>query len=94
MRDLKAFALGAVAVGVLAYVGISAVAVAAQASGRSLAVGLGPLVVVSVEHEASAAVTTIGSGLIVIAILGGLVNAGAARLIRRQAAGRRHGPET
>ncbi len=85
MRDLKAFALGAIAVGVLAYAGISALAVSAQAAGRSLAIGLGPLVVVSVEHEVSAAVTTFGPGLVVIAIIGGLVNVGAARLIRRRA---------
>jgi hypothetical protein len=85
VRDLKAFALGAVAVGVLAYAGISALAVSAQAAGRSLAIGLGPFVVVSVEHEASAAVTTFGSGLIVIAIMGGLANVGAAQLIRRRA---------
>ncbi len=85
MRDLKAFALGAIAVGVLAYAGTSALAVAAQAAGRSLAIGLGPLVVVSVEHEVSAAVTTFGPGLIVIAIIGGLANVGAARLIRRRA---------
>lgn len=91
MRDLKAFMLGAIAVGILAYAGATALAVAAQAAGRSLAIGLGPIVVVAVEREASAAVTTFGPGLIVIAAIGGLVNLGAAQLIRRRAGGRLHG---
>lgn len=87
MRGLKAFALGAIAVGVLAYAGAAALAVAARAAGRSLAVEVGPLVVVSVEREAAAAVTTFGVGLVVIAVLGGLANLGAAQLIRRRAGG-------
>ena len=70
MRDLKAFALGAIAAGVLAYAGAAALAVAAQAAGRSL-VAVGPLVVVSVEREASAAITTFGVGLVVIAVSAG-----------------------
>ena len=88
MRGLKAFALGAIAVGLLAYAAAAALAVAAQAARRSLAVAVGPLVVVSVEREATAAVTTFGVGLIVIALIGGLANLGAAQLIRRRAVGR------
>lgn len=91
MRDLKAFLLGALALGILAYGGAAAAAVAAQAAGRSLSLGMGPLVVVSVGIEKSTAVTTFGSGLLVIAIAGGLANLAAARLIRRRAEGRRHG---
>ena len=93
MRGLRAFALGTLAVGVLAYAGAAALAVGAQAAGQSLAVALGPLVVVSVEREASDAVTTFGPGLLVVATLGGLVNLAAARLIRRRAGGRRDGVE-
>ena len=92
MRGLRAFALGAIAVGVLAYAGAAALAVGAQAAGRSLIVGLGPLVVVSVEREASDAITTFGPGLLVVAVLGGCVNLAAARLIGRRA-GRRDAVE-
>ena len=89
MRNLKAFALGAIAVGVLAYAGAAAIAVGAQAAGRSLVIGFGSLVVVSVDRETSAAVTTFGPGLVVLAIIGGCVNVGAAQLVRRRAGGRR-----
>jgi hypothetical protein len=85
MRGLRAFALGAIALGVLAYAGAAALAVGAQAAGRSLVVGLGPLVVVSVEREASDSVTTFGPGLLVVSILGGCANLAAARLVRRRA---------
>jgi hypothetical protein len=93
MRGLRAFALGAIALGVLAYAGAAALAVGAQAAGRSLVVGLGPLVLVSVEREASEVVTTFGPGLLVVAILGGCANLAAARLVRRRAGGRRDAVE-
>ena len=93
MRNLKAFVLGSIALGVLAYAGAAALAVGAQAAGRSLAVGLGPLVVVSVEREASTAVTTFGPGLLALAILGGCMNVVAARLLQRKAGGRGDGVE-
>jgi hypothetical protein len=87
VRDLRAFALGAIAAGVLAYAGAAALAVAAQSARRSLAVAVGPLVLVSVDRKAAGAVTTFGFGLVVIAVIGGLVNLGAAHLIRRRAGG-------
>lgn len=93
MRGLRAFALGAIALGVLAYAGAAALAVGAQAAGRSLVVGFGPLVLVSVEREASEAVTTFGPGLLGVAILGGCANLAAARLIRRRAGGFRDAVE-
>jgi len=93
MRTLRAFVLGAVAVGVLAYAGAAALAVGAQAGGRSLSVGLGPVIVVSVERATSAAVTTFGPGLLALAVIGGLVNLAAAWLVRRKAGGRGDGVE-
>ena len=48
MRALKAFLLGAFAVGVVAYALAAALAVTAQAGGRTLDVSLGPLVLVVV----------------------------------------------
>jgi hypothetical protein len=93
MRNLRAFVLGTVAVGVLAYAGAAALAVGAQAGGRSLSVGLGPVIVVSVERAASAAVTTFGPGLLALAVLGGLANVVAALLVRRRARGGGDGVE-
>ena len=43
MRGLKAFVLGAVATGVVAYALVAALAVAAQAGERTLDIALGPL---------------------------------------------------
>ncbi len=93
MRNLKAFALGSIAFGVLAYAGAAALAVGAQTAGRSLVVGLGPLVVVSVERETSAAATTFGPGLLALALFGGCVNVAAARLLQRRAGDRGNGVE-
>lgn len=93
MRTLRAFTLGCVALGVLAYAGAAALAVAAQAGGRSLVVGLGPLVVVSVERETSAAVTTFGPGLLALAIVGGCANVAAAEILERRLRGRDDGVE-
>ena len=93
MRDLKAFLLGVVAVGVLAYATAAALAVAAQAGGTALTLGLGPFLAVSVEHDGSDATTTFGPGLIVIAVIGGILNVGAARLVRRRAVTQRHDVE-
>lgn len=88
MRDLRAFLLGAIAVGILVYAGAASLAVATQAAGGSLRIGVGPIVVVSVETEATTASTTFGSGLVAVAIAGGLLNLVAVRLIRRRAEGR------
>jgi hypothetical protein len=93
VRDLKALILGALAAGVLAYTSAAALAVAAQAGGRPLTLGLGPLLAVSVEYEGSGAITTFGAGLIVLAFVGGLLNVGAARLVRRGAVRQRRGIE-
>jgi hypothetical protein len=84
MRSLKAFVLGLVAVGILAYTVAAAAAVTAQAGGRALSVTVGPLVFVSVSGGSAAAVTTFGPGLAVLALVGGLVNLTAARLLRRR----------
>ena len=54
MRALKAFLLGALAIGVVAYALAAAAAVAAQAGGRTLDVALGPLRIVSVVPEGPA----------------------------------------
>ena len=81
---LKAFLLGAVAVGVLAYALAAALAVSAQTGGRTLHLALGPMVIVSVTRQASASITTLGPGIAVLALAGGLVNLAAAQFLRRR----------
>jgi hypothetical protein len=84
VRALKAFLLGAVAVGVVVYALVAAVAVAAQAGGRTLDIALGPLTLVSVTQGGAATVTTFGPGLVVLALAGGLANLAGAQLLRHR----------
>lgn len=83
MRHLKAFALGFVAVAALTYAAAATIAIAAQTAGDSLAIGVGPLVVVSVSADQGGSVTTFGSGLAVLAVLGGATNLLVAAFVRR-----------
>jgi hypothetical protein len=87
MRALKAFLLGATAVGALAYALVATLALAAQADARSLDLALGPLRLVSVGEERGATITTFGPGVIALAVVGGLVNLVAARVLRRGSGG-------
>ena len=63
------------AVGLIAYALAAAAAVLAQAGERTLDVHLGPLVLVAVERVDTTTATTFGSGLLAVALLGGVVNA-------------------
>ena len=87
MRALKAFLLGAVAVGVVAYALAAALAVTAQAGERALDIAIGPFTVVSVAREGVATVTTFGLGLVVLALAGGIANLVAAQVIRHRSRG-------
>ena len=84
MRALKAFLLGAVATGIVAYAIAAALALAAQAGGDPLDLSVGPVVIVSVVVQGKTAVTTFGAGLALIAFAGGLSNVLAARVIARR----------
>jgi hypothetical protein len=84
MWALKTFLLGGIAVGVVAYALVAVLAVTAQAGGRTLDIALGPLGLVSVTHGGTTTVTTFGSGLIVLALAGGLANLALAKLMRRR----------
>jgi len=86
MRSLKAFLLGAFAAGVVAYAAAAALGVSAQAAGRALRVGVGPLGIVSVTEHGPGTVITFGPGLPVLALAGGLLNLWAAGLIARRSA--------
>jgi len=83
-RFVRAFVLGAVASGLLAYALAATVAVLAQSGGRAVDVRLGPLVLVAVQRAGTATATTFGSGLLAAAVLGGVVNALVAALLARR----------
>jgi hypothetical protein len=85
VRALKAFVLGVLGVGLLAYVAAAVVALAASVGGSDLDVRIGPLSIVSVERVADATSLGLGVGLVVVALVGGLANAVAAALIARRA---------
>lgn len=85
MRPLKSFLLGAIAIGLVAYALAAAAAVAAQAGGRTLAIALGPVHVVSVTEQGTATVTTFGPGLLALSLAGGITNLLAAWAIQRRA---------
>jgi hypothetical protein len=84
VRALRAFLLGAAALGLIAYTLAAAAAVAAQAAGRELELAAGPLLLVAVRHEAAATETTLGPGLLAVALLGGAANALAAAIVARR----------
>jgi hypothetical protein len=84
MRALSPFLLGAVAFGAVAYVFVAALALVVAAGGSTMHLGLGPFVLVSVEHDADSTTTVIGSGLLAVAFLGGALNLLAARALRRR----------
>lgn len=84
MRPLKAFLLGAAAVGSTAYVVAAAAALAASTAGASLQAALGPLLLVSVEQRTGETVTTLGPGLVALALAGGVANLVAALVLRHR----------
>lgn len=87
MRTVRALALGTAAAGVLAYALAAAVAIVAQAGRDELNVHVGPLVLVAVERSSGVAATTFGTGLLVLALLGGVLNAILAALLGRRSRG-------
>ncbi len=86
MRILRALVLGLVATGILAYTIATAAAIIVASSGATIDVRFGPLVVLAVEElDDGGAVTTMGPGLLLVALVGGAVNAGGALVIARRA---------
>jgi hypothetical protein len=82
---VTAFALGVAAVGALALVSALVLAALADAGGRdALRVGLGPLVLVEFERGPRGTATTFGPALLVLPLLGGLLNAAGAAILRRR----------
>ena len=86
MRALKAFLLGALAVGIVAYALAAALAVAAQAGGPHARHRARPARRSSRSPSTGrTTVTTFGPGLLLLAFAGGLANLAAAQLIRHRA---------
>ena len=88
MRPLRAFLLGSIAMGALAYALLATLALSAQRGGRTLDLALGPLQLVAVAREGTAVVTTFGPGLVALAAVGGLANLVAASVLHRRSDGR------
>lgn len=85
MRPLRAFALGACACGVVAYCFSVALAVVAATSGTTVRLAVGWLLLVAVEHtDGGTTATTFGSGLAVVALVGGCANVAAGIVLRRR----------
>ena len=84
MRSVRAFLLGAAATGVVAYVFVAALALVAAAGGSTIHLGVGRLVLVSVDSDANSTTTVFGSGLLVVALAGGVLNLVTARVLRRR----------
>jgi hypothetical protein len=82
---LIAFVLGTAALGIVASVAGFAVGVAAQAGGwPSFRVGVGPILLFAFTDGKDATSTAFGPGLPLLALVGGLVNAGAAGVLARR----------
>lgn len=84
MWALRSFALGGAATAAVAYVFAATAGLVATAAGVELTLGLGPVVLVAVDVQGSTTVTTIGAGLAVVALAGGVANTIAAAMLRRR----------
>jgi hypothetical protein len=85
MRVMKAFVLGTVVFAVLAYAAAVALALSATEGGWSaLRIAVGPFLLVAVEQDGATTVTTFGTGIVLVGLLGGAVNAAAAAALARR----------
>lgn len=82
MRTLRAALLGAAAAGVVTYACAAALAVTLATGGATARIALGPLLLVSVESAPKATSTTFGLGILAIALVGGVINALVAGILR------------
>ena len=85
MSIVRAFVLGTAATAVLAYVLAGALALAVAGSGAEVRLASGPLVLVEVEQRVTGPAVSLGTGLLVVALLGGALNGFAGSLVRRRA---------
>jgi hypothetical protein len=81
---VRAVVLGIAATAVLAYVFAGAVALVFAAGGGHAHVALGPLLIVEVSNGDEGSAVGLGSGLLVVALLGGVLNGAAGLVLRRR----------
>ena len=84
MSLVRAFVLGAAATAVLAYVFCGAVALVVAAGGGGARLAVGSLQIFEVSHSADGSAIALGSGLLVLAFVGGLLNALVGYVLRRR----------
>lgn len=88
MSVLRAFALGCLGAGVAVYALVAAAVLALGSAGVTGRAVLGPVLLAAIERDGADQVTTLGPGLALVAIAGGVLNAGAAALLGRRDRGR------
>ena len=82
-RVLTSFVLGFVAVGALVLIGAFALGLLANANEwNDVRIAVGPVVLFEFERDARSTAVSFGSGLVLLALAGGALNAGAAALVR------------
>jgi hypothetical protein len=83
---LTAFLLGAVAVGLVTGAAAAALVIVADAAGwNTFRAAIGPLELLTFERSGAVTASTLGPGLALPALAGGVLNAAAARfLVRRE----------
>jgi ABC-type Co2+ transport system permease subunit len=84
VRLLKAFAFGSVAGVVVAYATAVTVGLAVAAADAELHIAIGPATLLAVESGRDGFATTFGPGLLVLAIVAGLLNAVVAAALSRR----------
>ena len=84
MSIVRAVVLGTAAAAVLAYVCAGAVALVVATGGGHVRIAFGPVLFVEVTRAVDGASVALGSGLLVLALLGGLVNGAAGVVLQRR----------
>jgi hypothetical protein len=85
VRLVRAFVLGVAALGIPAAAAALVAGTIAQAAQAELELSLGQVLLVSVVRTADGSVTTLGLGVPLIALAGGLLNVAAGLLLARRA---------
>ena len=81
---MRAFAFGSVAGAVVVYATAVTVGLAVAAADAELHIAIGPATLLAVESGRDGSAATFGPGLLVLAIVAGLVNAAVAAVLSRR----------
>jgi hypothetical protein len=83
---VNSFLIGTAAVFLLLIVGLTALGLAAAAGDwKSFEIAIGPVRLFAFERDGTTTTTMMGIGVVPVALLAGLANAGAAAILRRRA---------